>query len=77
MQPSFRPNRANNGEQAFGKDQEMSQAQIQPHEQNLLGQYREIGPAVLVAALMNSSHKSRKIQIKVPCNSILADKKTV
>ncbi|MFC4624150.1 hydrolase [Daeguia caeni] len=55
----------------------MSQAQIQPHEQNLLGQYREIGPAVLVAALMNSSHKSRKIQIKVPCNSILADKKTV
>lgn len=55
----------------------MSEREVQPRKENLIGQYRDIGPAALVAAFMSSAHKCEKPKNETVCNSILARKKSV
>lgn len=54
----------------------MSKIELQPRQDKLIDQYREIGPAVLVAALMNKNVRSGETRQSSNSNSILAVKKS-
>jgi hypothetical protein len=54
----------------------MSKSELQPRQDRLVDKYREIGPAVLVAALMNATQRSSDGRNDNRRRSILAVKKT-
>ena len=53
----------------------MPKNELQPQQDKLIDQYREIGPAVLVAALMNKNARASETRRPSNSNSILAVKK--
>nr|WP_310011089.1 hydrolase [Brucella pseudogrignonensis] len=53
----------------------MPKNELQPRQDKLIDQYREIGPAVLVAALMNKNARTNETRRPSNSNSILAVKK--
>ncbi len=53
----------------------MSKSELQPHSDRLVDQYREIGPAVLVAAC-NAAHRNSDERNDNSRQSILAVKKS-
>lgn len=53
----------------------MPKNELQPRQNKLIDQYREIGPAVLVAALMSKKTRIGESRRPVNSNSILAVKK--
>ncbi|ANG95543.1 MULTISPECIES: hypothetical protein [Brucella] len=54
----------------------MPKNELQPRQDKLIDQYREIGPAVLVAALMSKTNRESKGRNDNTRRSILAVKKT-
>ncbi|MDR6431406.1 hydrolase [Brucella pseudogrignonensis] len=57
------------------EDEPMPKNELQPRQDKLIDQYREIGPAVLVAALMNKNARTNETRRPSNSNSILAVKK--
>jgi len=58
------------------EDGPMPKNELQPRQDKLIDQYREIGPAVLVAALMSKTNRESKGRNDNTRRSILAVKKT-
>ncbi|MFD1197567.1 hydrolase [Brucella gallinifaecis] len=54
----------------------MSKNELQSRQEKLIDQYREIGPAVLVAALMSKNSRIGAVRRHNNSNSILAVKQT-
>ncbi|MBR7652488.1 hydrolase [Brucella oryzae] len=53
----------------------MSKSELQPRQDRLVDKYREIGPAVLVAALLNATRRTSDGRNDNRRRSILASKK--
>ncbi|ABS15325.1 hypothetical protein Oant_2612 [Brucella anthropi ATCC 49188] len=60
----------------YRKEGPMSKSELQPRQDRLVDKYREIGPAVLVAALLNATRRSSDGRNDNRRRSILAVKKT-
>ena len=75
-QPSFCPNQSHNSEDELEEDGPMSKNELQPRQDKLIDQYREIGPAVLVAALMSKTNRKNEERGDNTRHSILAVKKS-
>jgi hypothetical protein len=60
----------------YRKEGPMSKSELQPRQDRLVDKYREIGPAVLVAALLNATQRSSDGRNDNRRRSILAVKKT-